>query len=158
MRAQTRSHGNRGRKGRDRRNTAGTSEVIMINMLHTLKNVLNKPMNAAAHARQLRARRTSTRAIDREEECSCSQANTAPTNSSAPSPRQCLGSSATNPAVPQQKPQSGGIVLTVICRARATGGFVTRQGVALTDLQSLLDCKIVNKTSLSLSLSLMSCN
>jgi len=32
-------------------------------------------MNAAAHARQLRARLTSTRAIDREEECSCSQAN-----------------------------------------------------------------------------------
>jgi hypothetical protein len=76
-----------------------------------------------------------------------------PTNSSAPSPWKCLGSSATNPAVPQQKPQSGGIVLAVICWARAPRGGVTRQGVALTDLQSLLDCKIVNKTSLSLSLS-----
>jgi hypothetical protein len=33
-----------------------------------------------------------------------------------------------------------GIVLAVICWARASGG-VTRQGVVLTDLQSLPDCQ-----------------
>ena len=36
---------------------------------------------------------------------------------------------------------SGGIVLAVICWARAPRGGVTRQGVVLTDLQSLLDSR-----------------
>jgi hypothetical protein len=34
-----------------------------------------------------------------------------------------------------------GIVLAVICRARAPRCGVTRQGVVLTDLQSLVDCQ-----------------
>ena len=54
------------------------------------------------------------------------------------------------PGVPHGKTESGGIVLHH-AGARAPRGGLTRQGVVLTDLQSLL---IVNKTSLSLSPSL----
>ena len=42
----------------------------------------------------------------------------------------------------QRDTSFSGIVLVVICWARAPGGGgVTRQGVVLTDLQSLLDCQ-----------------
>ena len=54
-----------------------------------------------------------------------------------------------------------GVVLAVICWARAPRGDVTRQGVVLTDLQSLLNCQLkllslppALPLSLSLSLSL----
>jgi hypothetical protein len=43
--------------------------------------------------------------------------------------------------VPQGQWESGGIVLAVHAGARAPRGGVTRQGVVLTDLQSLLDCQ-----------------
>ena len=43
--------------------------------------------------------------------------------------------------VSHDQTESGGIVLAVICWARAPTGGVTRQGVALTDLESLLDCQ-----------------
>jgi hypothetical protein len=42
---------------------------------------------------------------------------------------------------PHDQTESGGIVLAVNARARAPRGGVTRQGVVLTDLQSLLDCQ-----------------
>jgi hypothetical protein len=54
---------------------------------------------------------------------------------------------------PHGQTESGGIVLAVICWSAPRGG-VTRQGVVLTDLQSLLDCQ--QNLSLSLSLSLFS--
>jgi hypothetical protein len=50
--------------------------------------------------------------------------------------------------------QGGITVLAVNAGARAPRGGVTRQGVVLTDLQSLLDCR--KNLSLSLSLSLSS--
>jgi hypothetical protein len=37
--------------------------------------------------------------------------------------------------------ESGGMVLAVTCWARAPRGGVTRQGVVLTDLESLLGCQ-----------------
>jgi len=49
--------------------------------------------------------------------------------------------------------ESGGRVLAVNAGNRAPRGGVTRQGVVLTDLQSLLDCPQLLSLSLSLSLS-----
>jgi hypothetical protein len=56
------------------------------------------------------------------------------------------------PAWPNGQTESGGRVLAVNAEARAPRGGVTRQGVVLTDLQSLRDCQ--QNFSLSLSLSL----
>ena len=53
---------------------------------------------------------------------------------------------------PHGQTESGGRVLAVKAEARAPRGGVTRQGVVLTDLQSLRDCQ--QNFSLSLSLSL----
>jgi hypothetical protein len=57
---------------------------------------------------------------------------------------------------PHGQLESGGRVLAVKAGARAPIGGVTRQGVVLTDLHSLLDCQQHFSLSLSLSLSLSS--
>jgi len=61
--------------------------------------------------------------------------------------------------VPHGQTESGGIVLAAVlpsyAGARAPRGGVTRQGVVLADLQSLLDCQL--NVSLSRALSLYLC-
>ena len=52
---------------------------------------------------------------------------------------------------PHGQTESGGRVLAVNAGARAPRGGVTRQGVVLTDLQSLCDCQLNFSLSLSLS-------
>jgi len=48
-------------------------------------------------------------------------------------------SSLVRKGVPHGQTESGGIVLAVMCGARAPRGGVNRKGVVFTDLQSLLD-------------------